>query len=88
MIGHLQQDGFATASLCEVLEVHRSRYYAWRRGSTSGRAQEDATLKPLIGEIFWEHKRRYGARRIARELASRNQPCGAGRVGRLLREMD
>ena len=87
MIGHLQQDGFPTAALCEVLAVHRSRYYAWRRGSQSRRAREDADLKPLIREIFWEHKRRYGARRIAQELSSRRKCCSVGRVGRLLREM-
>jgi transposase InsO family protein len=83
----MQQEGFATATLCEVLEVHRSRYYAWRRGSQSRRAREDADLKPLIRRIFWEHKRRYGARRISQELLSRNKCCGVGRVGRLLREM-
>ena len=44
-------------------------------------------MKPLIREIFWEHKRRYGARRIAQELSSRNKCCDVGRVGRLLREM-
>lgn len=87
VIGHLQQHGFATTSLCEVLKVHRSRYYAWRRGSQSRRAQEDADLKALIGEIFWEHKRRYGARRIVQELASRRKSCSVGRVSRLLREM-
>ena len=88
MIGQLQQDGFAAASLCKVLEVQRSRYYAWRRGSQSQRAREDAKLKPLIREIFWEHKRRYGARRIAQELSSRQKCCGVGRVGRLLGEME
>lgn len=87
MIGHLQQDGFAIATLCEVLEVHRSRYYAWRRGSSSRRSREDEALKPLIRDIFWEHRRRYGARRIARELPSFDQGCGVGRVRRLMREM-
>jgi len=87
VIARMQQDGFATATLCEVLEVHRSRYYAWQRGSESRRGREDSQLKPLIREIFWEHKRRYGARRIARELSSRNVPCGVGRSARLLREM-
>ena len=87
MIGRLQQEGFATATLCEVLGVHRSRYYVWQRGSQGCRALEDAELKPLIREIFWEHKRRYGARRIARELSSRDRSCGVGRVARLLREM-
>ena len=87
MIADLQQDGFAAAALCEVLQVHRSRYYAWRRGSASRRAAQDAELKPVIREIFWEHQRRYGARRIARELSARNCCCGVRRVGRLLREM-
>ena len=87
MIAGLQEEGFATATLCEVLEVHRSRYYAWHRGSQGCRAQEDAALKPLIREIFWEHQRRYGARRIAREMSSRGTHCGVGRVARLLREM-
>lgn len=88
MIGQLQQDGFAAATLCEVLEVQRSCYYAWRRGSQSRRAREDAELKPLIREIFWEHKRRYGARRISRELSSHEKCCGVGRVARLLGEME
>ena len=87
MIAHLQQEGFPAAALCEALEVHRSSYYAYRRGRLSGRAAEDRDLKPLIREIFWEHKRRYGARRIARELSSRRTNCGVRRVGRLLREM-
>jgi transposase InsO family protein len=87
VISRLQKEGFATARLCGVLGVHRSRYYAWQRGSQSYRALEDAELKPLIREIFWEHERRYGARRIARELSARNKGCGVERVARLLREM-
>lgn len=87
MIGVLQQDGFPMAALCEVLEVHRSGYYAWRQGRQSRRVREDAEFKPLIREIFWDHQRRYGARRIARELSAVGKRCGVGRVGRLLREM-
>lgn len=88
MIGHLEQEGFAVARLCEVLDVHRSRYYAWRRGSHSRRADEDRELKPIVREIFWEHRRRYGARRISQEMAWRGQRCGVHRVGRLLRELE
>jgi len=40
---------------------------------------------PLIRDIFWQHKRRYGARRIAVELQARGQSCGVDRVARLLR---
>jgi transposase InsO family protein len=88
VIGQLHRDGFATATLCEVLEVQRSCYYAWLRGKESQRARDDGELKPVIREIFWEHKRRYGARRIAKELAARKKQCDVGRVGRLLGEME
>jgi len=87
VIGRLQQDGLAAAALCEALSVPRSGYYAWRRGSRGRRATEDAALKPLVGEIFWEHRRRYGARRIAQELSARGMRCGVVRAGRLLREL-
>ena len=53
-----------------------------------GRAEEDRRLMPRIRAVFREHKRRYGARRIARELSSREMCCGARRVGRLMREME
>jgi len=87
VIGLLQEEGFPTAALCDVLDVHRSGYYAWRRGRQSRRAREDAELKPFVREIFWEHRRRYGARRIAEELSAQGKCCGVGRAGRLLREM-
>jgi putative transposase len=87
VIAILQREGFATTRLCEVLDVYRSRYYAWLRGAQGCREQEDSELKPLIREIFWEHERRYGARRIARELSSREISCGVGRIARLLKEM-
>mgnify|MGYP001595325289 CR=1 FL=1 len=84
---HLRRDGFATTALCQVLEVPRSGYYAWRRGSPGRRAQGNEAMKPLIREIFWEHRRRYGSRRIAQELSARGTCCGVARTGRLLREM-
>lgn len=38
----------------------------------------------VIQDIFWSHKRRYGARRIACELRHRGTVCGVARVARLL----
>jgi putative transposase len=40
---------------------------------------------PLIRHIFWQHKRRYGARRIAVELQAQGRPCGVDRVAKLLK---
>jgi putative transposase len=72
------------ALLCETLGVSRSAYYAWRRHTLSQRENDDQRLMPKIRDIFWGHKRRYGARRIAEELAARQEPCSRRRVGRLM----
>ena len=68
------QGSFPLASLCETLEVSRAGYYAWRSEAQSTSQQRDRELMPLVCDIFWKHKRRYGARRIAVEL-------GANRAG-------
>lgn len=87
MIDQLREEGFAVDRLCQALAVHRSGYYAWRGGGPGVRVQRNEAVKPLIREIFWEHRRRYGARRIARDLPARGSCCGVARTGRLLREM-
>ena len=87
MIRELEQEVLSVMLLCRTLNVSRSAYYAWRKGEPSTRQREDNRLMPMIRSIFWEHKRRYGARRIAVELAARNQPCSRRRVGRLMAEM-
>ena len=71
--------------ICDTLEVSRAGYYAWLTEAESVRAQRDRELMPLIHDIFWKHKRRYGARRIAEELKALDQPCGVDRVAKLLK---
>jgi putative transposase len=71
--------------VCQTLEVSRAGYYAWRSTEQSQREQQDRALIPMIHDIFWQHKRRYGARRIAIELQARGTPCGVDRVARLLK---
>jgi len=88
VVAQLDDDKHAVRSLCETLGVSRSAYYAWRRNETSQRRREESRLKPLIRSIFLEHRRRYGARRIAVELAARGQPCSRRRVGRLMKEIE
>ena len=72
-------------SVCEVLEVSRSAYHAWKTRGASSREVQDTELAPLIREIFWKHKRRYGARRIARDLVEIGRSCDVKRVGKLMR---
>jgi transposase InsO family protein len=79
------RDGFAASAVCALLEVSRSGFYAWRCSQASGREEQDRELIPIIREVFWHHRRRYGARRIAVELSSRGIACGVARVARLMK---
>ena len=88
MIDQFEQEGLPVCVLCETLGASRSAYYAWRRDGRLGvRRREEGRLRPLVRSIFREHRRRYGARRIAAELAARGQPLGRRRTGRLMDEM-
>lgn len=78
-------ESFAASAACDALEVSRSGFYAWRSGEESHRAETDRELMPEIGDVFWHHRRRYGARRIAMELSQRGIACGVARVARLLK---
>jgi len=77
-------EGFPVSVVCEVLSVSRSGFYAWQSKGLSQRESRDEELMPLIRDIFWQHRRRYGARRIARELAVQGEVCGVARVAKLL----
>lgn len=79
-------NGLATAAVCDVLGVCRSAYYAWRTAGPSSREERDVQLSPLVREIFWKHRRRYGARRIAAELHDREHPCSPRKVAEIMQK--
>jgi len=87
VVARLEEESYSVSSLCETLKISRSAYYAWRTKPCGARRREDLSLKPMIQGVFWEHHRRYGARRIAVELTVRGQCCSRRRVGRLMDEM-
>lgn len=78
-------EGLQASKVCDLLEVSRSGFYTWRGAQESRREVRDRELIPWISAVFWWHRRRYGARRIAVELASQGIACGVARVARLLK---
>ena len=76
----------ATAAVCDVLAVSRSAYYDWLRGQPSRRERETESLTEAIRAIFWRHHRRYGARRIAKELADSGIVCCPRKVAKVLKK--
>jgi putative transposase len=81
------QAAHAIATLCRVLEVSPSGYYAWRRRGPSARARRDAALVDEIQGIHRQSRGTYGAPRIHAELVDRGEHVGRKRVARLLRAL-
>jgi putative transposase len=73
------------ATLCHVLGVSSSGYYAWSKRSLSRRAKDDAVLIERIGAIHAASKGTYGAPRIHAELKANGIHIGKKRVARLMR---
>ena len=80
-----QDERLPTATVCDVLDVSRSAYYAWRAHEPSRHQQRDDVLTPLVRAVFWKHRRRYGTRRIADELADLGEVCSPRRVAKILK---
>ncbi len=87
VISFLEEEGVEVRSACEVLDVSRSGYHQFQRAILSERTKEDMRLRPLVQEVFLAHRRRYGARRIAKELAAHGETCGRGRTRKIIGEM-
>jgi transposase InsO family protein len=79
-------DDFATATVCDLLHVSRSAYYAWLNGVPSDRQQQEEGIIPLIRALFWKHRRRYGARRLALDLADLGYRWSPRRVARIMKD--
>lgn len=87
VIDELQSEGFPVDSLCQSLDVSRSGWYDWQAATPSALRLEDNQLRPLIRKTFLDHRRRYGARRIAAELSAQNLRVSRRRIRRLMDEM-
>lgn len=72
--------------MCQVLEIARSGYYAWRKQPLSARKMADLLLLMHIQDIFEQSRQTYGSYRIQATLADQGLRCGRKRVARLMRE--
>ena len=76
---------YPIATMCRVLEVSTSGYYAWRGRPSSKREQEDANLTEQIRRIHEHSFGTYGAPRVHAELHAEGIQVGRKRVARLMR---
>lgn len=85
-VSALSETGVAAVTeICEFLDVSRSAFYAWQDREPTLQERQDDLLKPLVRIFFRQHRRRYGARRIADDLRERGHVVSAKRVAKLLK---
>jgi len=74
------------STLCRLLGVSRSGYYAWQNRPPSDRAKANAELTEEIRDIHLWSRGTYGSPRVHAELRARGHAVGVNRVARLMRE--
>jgi putative transposase len=84
-IDHYKQE-FPIVSMCRVLSVSESGYYAWRKRPESQRTREDARLTTHIQQVFVSFRGVYGSPRIHAELQEQGWRCSRKRIARLMKE--
>jgi putative transposase len=77
---------FPVVTMCRVLSVSESGYYAWRKRPMSRRQREDARLSTHIQQVFVEYRGVYGSPRIHAELRDQGWNCSRKRIARLMQE--
>jgi transposase InsO family protein len=77
---------FRVRSLCRVLGVSPSGFYAWTRRPLPRRAERNAALLVHIRAAYAASRRIYGAPRIHQELRAQGIGAGRHRIARLMRE--
>ncbi|MBK8261976.1 MAG: IS3 family transposase [Nannocystis sp.] len=81
-----EEADFPVKMMCELLEVARSGYYAWKGRDPSERAKENEALTKEIEVIHGESRKTYGSPRIREELRARGRKVSRKRVARIMRQ--
>jgi transposase InsO family protein len=80
---HLQ-GGLSIERMCQLAQVSRAGFY--RSFQEQQPLQEEMELRSTIQQIFLEHRRHYGYRRVTKELRRRGLVVNHKRVERLMKE--
>ena len=74
---------YPVSTVCRLLRVARSGFYAWESRPESRRVREDRTLLMRIERMHRESREAYGTVKTWRALKARGVACGRNRVARL-----
>jgi len=67
------------------MKVSEDAFYAWRKGKTYRLSEKKSELATRVKEVFYLHRRRYGARRVSAELLASGVAVGRRLAGSLMK---
>jgi len=73
-----------TRMMCQVMGVHPSGYYAWKKQPLSAQAKENQRLLGLIKQSWLESGCVYGYRKVYDDMIDLNEACSENRIYRLM----
>jgi len=76
--------GLPVDVICDVLEVSRSGYYAWRDRPQSDRSLRRTELAEKIREVYSENRRMYGSPRVFKALIARRERVSENTVAKVM----
>ena len=76
------QGSLSVERMCRVAGVSRASFYRWLEPTPP--VEQEVEVRAAIQAIVLEHRRRYGYRRVTRELRDRGCPVNHKRVARLM----
>src|SRR5699024_3363067 len=71
---------------CEVLEVSRSGYYAWRDRPDSDQAKRRAELAEKIQSVHKENRRVFGSPRVHQALIAQGETVCENTVAKVMKQ--
>ena len=76
---------YPVATMCRLLGVSASGYYAWQGRAPSARAESDGAMLDRIRDIHRASRGTYGTPRVHAELVAQGHAVGRKRIARLMR---
>jgi len=78
------EDHHPAKLMCQVMGIHPSGYYAWKKQPVSARAKDNQRLLGLIKQSWLESGCVYGYRKVYDDMMDLSETCSENRVQRLM----
>lgn len=73
-------------ALCDIVGVCSSSFYKWQSQGSQVKTRLRLEQQEAVERVFWEHKRRYGVRRIRKQLRAEGMRISRETIREIMRD--